>query len=110
MTEESFLIYNYFVNKINSAYVYILTNHTNTTLYIGVTSNLAKRIYEHKNKVVDGFSKKYNLTKLVYFEQTESIISAIEREKYLKGKKREYKINLINSLNKDWIDLSENLF
>ena len=89
--------------------VYILTNHTNTTLYIGVTSNLVKRIYEHKNKIVDGFSKKYNLTKLVYFEQTESIMSAIEREKYLKGKKREFKINLINSLNKEWIDLAETL-
>ena len=97
------------MNKNKSAYVYILTNHTNTTLYIGVTSNLVKRIYEYKNKIVDGFSKKYNLTKLVYFEQTESIMSAIEREKYLKGKKREFKINLINSLNKEWIDLAETL-
>ena len=96
--------------KNHSAFVYILTNTTNTTLYIGVTSNLAKRIFEHKNKVVDGFSKKYNLYKLVYFEQTDSIVSAIEREKYLKGKKRSFKIDLINSFNKDWVDLSETLF
>ena len=98
------------MNKNNSAYIYILTNYTNTTLYIGVTSNLAKRIYEHKNKLVDGFSKRYNLTKLVYFEQIDSIVSAIEREKYLKGKKREFKIKLINYFNKDWVDLSETLF
>ena len=74
-------------------YVYILTNYTNTTLYVGVTSNLSKRIYEHKNKFVDGFSKQYNLTKLIYYEQIESLIDAIEREKYFKGTKREYKIN-----------------
>ena len=97
--------------KNNScAYVYILTNYSNTTLYVGVTTNLAKRIYEHKNKVIDGFSKRYNLTKLVYLEQTDSIVSAIEREKYLKGKKREFKINLINSINKEWNDLSDKFF
>ena len=97
--------------KNNScAYVYILTNNSNTTLYVGVTTNLAKRIYEHKNKVIDGFSKRYNLTKLVYLEQTDSIVSAIEREKYLKGKKREFKINLINSINKEWNDLSDKFF
>ena len=60
-------------------YVYILTNIANTVLYIGVTSNLPKRIYEHKNKLVDGFSKRYNLCKLVYFEVSDSILSAIER-------------------------------
>ena len=87
----------------DNAYIYIITNHTNTTLYIGVTTNLIKRIYEHKNKVVDGFSKKYNLNKLVYFETITNIETAIQREKYLKGKKREYKINLINSFNPEWL-------
>ena len=93
----------------DNAYIYIITNHTNTTLYIGVTTNLIKRIYEHKNKVVDGFSKKYNLNKLVYFETITDIATAIQREKYLKGKKREYKINLINSFNPEWIDLYEKI-
>lgn len=88
-----------------SGFVYIITNKHNTTLYIGVTSDLVKRIYEHKNKLVDGFSKKYNLNKLVYFEYSDSVIAAIEREKYLKGKKREFKNNLINSVNPGWVDL-----
>ena len=67
-------------------YTYIITNTNNTTLYIGVTSNLVKRIYEHKNKVVDGFTKKYRLEKLVYFEARSSVETAIKREKFLKGK------------------------
>ena len=92
-----------------NAYVYIITNHTNSTLYIGVTTNLIKRIYEHKHKVVDGFSKKYNLNKLVYYELITDIRTAIEREKYLKGKKREFKINLINSFNPEWLDLYEKI-
>ena len=86
-------------------YIYIITNKNNTTLYIGVTSNLRKRIWEHKNKVVEGFSKKYNLDKLVYFEVSDSIESAIIREKYLKGKARQYKVNLIEKNNKEWQDL-----
>jgi putative endonuclease len=65
-------------------YVYIITNYTNTTLYIGVTNDLVKRIYQHKSEVVDGFSKKYKLNKLVYFEQSSDIMSAIQREKNLK--------------------------
>lgn len=90
-------------------YIYIITNKNNTTLYIGVTSDLVKRIWEHKNKVTEGFSKKYNLIKLVYFECFESILSAIEREKYLKGKKRNYKNDLINKINPEWKDLYENI-
>ena len=90
-------------------YVYILTNVVNTVLYIGVTSNLTKRIYEHKNKLVDGFSKNYNLNKLVYYEVSDSILSAIQREKYLKGKKRQYKIDLIESKNPEWQDLYESI-
>ncbi len=90
-------------------YVYIITNELNTVLYIGVTSNLPKRIYEHKTKVVEGFSKRYNLNKLVYYEISPSILSAIEREKQLKSKKRVYKEALINEFNPEWIDLYERI-
>ena len=91
------------------SFIYILTNKTNTTLYIGVISDLIKRIYEHKNKLVDGFTKKYNLNKLVYFEQFDEIKEAIQREKYLKGKTRKYKDNLIDLLNPDWCDLYDSI-
>lgn len=73
------------MRRDKSFYIYILTNKTNNVLYIGVTNNLARRIFEHKNKLIEGFSKKYNLTKLVYFEQTDNIESAIKREKQLKN-------------------------
>ncbi len=86
--------------------VYIITNKANTVLYTGVTSNLAKRIYEHKNKLVPGFSSRYNLYKLVYYEISDSIFSAIEREKQIKGKSRAYKEELINNFNPAWDDLS----
>ena len=89
------------------AYIYMMSNATNSTLYIGVTSNLAKRIYEHKHKLMQGFSQKYNCTRLVYFEAFENISQAIEREKYLKGKKREFKNKLIESINPQYKDLSE---
>ncbi|RDU69167.1 hypothetical protein CQA66_09045, partial [Helicobacter aurati] len=92
------------------AFTYILANKNNTTLYIGVTSNLQKRIYEHKNHLIEGFSDKYNCEKLVYFESFENINQAIEREKYLKGKKRNFKENLINSINPKWLDLYDYLF
>ena len=88
-------------------FVYILTNKTNKVLYIGVTNNLVRRMYEHKNKLVEGFSMKYNVDKLVYYEVTNDIRSAIEREKQLKNWHRQWKINLINSFNPDWKDLSE---
>lgn len=90
-------------------YVYIITNYNNTTLYTGVTSNLVKRIWEHKNEVVEGFSKRYKLHKLVYYEITNSIEAAINREKYIKGKSREYKLQLIESTNKDWNDLYDTI-
>jgi len=86
--------------------VYILTNYNNTTLYIGVTGNLQRRIYEHKNKLVDGFTKKYNVNKLVYYEITEDIEVALNREKQLKRWHRDWKINLIKSVNPEFIDLS----
>ena len=86
-----------------------MSNKRNGTLYIGVTNNLIRRVYEHKNKIVEGFTKKYGLDKLVYYEEYSSIEEAIKREKYLKGKKRKYKIELIENKNKMWNDLYENL-
>ena len=90
-------------------YVYILTNVSNKVLYIGVTNNLIRRIYEHKNKLIDGFTKRYNLNKLVYFEQTSDVESAINREKQLKGWLRKRKEELINSMNPNWVDLYDSL-
>lgn len=90
-------------------YVYILSNMKNGTLYIGVTSDLVARIWQHKEKLVDGFSKKYNLDKLVYYESTESIESAIAREKQLKNWHREWKINLITEFNPTWRDLFDDI-
>jgi putative endonuclease len=89
-------------------YVYILTNNSKT-LYTGVTNNLPRRIYEHKNKLVEGFTKKYNLTKLVYYEISEDVRSAIAREKQIKGWLRSKKINLIESMNPKWDDLSSGI-
>ncbi len=89
--------------------IYILTNKINTVLYIGVTGNLPKRMYEHKNKLVDGFTKKYNVDKLVYFEQTENVQSALAREKQLKNWQRQWKVDLINQSNPEWKDLSNTL-
>jgi len=86
-------------------YVYILASRKNGTLYIGVTSDLIKRIYEHKNDLVDGFTKQYRVHNLVYFETTESIESAIAREKKLKKWNREWKIRLIEKNNPEWRDL-----
>ncbi len=90
-------------------YTYIITNQFNSVLYIGVTSNLPKRIYEHKNKLAEGFSKRYNLNKLVFYEACDDIFSAIEREKFLKKKNREYKIRLINRFNPNWEDLYDSI-
>ncbi len=92
-----------------TAYIYILTNKNNNVFYIGVTSNLKKRIWEHKNKVVEGFSKKYNLNKLVYYEVGEDILSAIEREKQLKNWHRKWKINLIKTQNPNFKDLYDDI-
>ena len=86
-------------------YVYILFSQPNGTLYIGVTSNLVKRIYEHKNKFVDGFTKKYNVDKLAYYEVYEDIETAILREKRLKKYYRQQKIDLIKQSNPNWEDL-----
>jgi len=91
---------------MNQYFVYTFTNKSNAVLYVGVTSNLERRMYEHKNKTINGFSKKYNLTKLVYFEETSDIRSALEREKQLKNWHRDWKIKLINNFNPGWKDLS----
>ena len=90
-------------------YVYIITNQNHTVLYTGITNDLNKRIYEHKEKLAKGFSAKYNLNKLVYFQITEDVVSAISREKQIKGGSRKKKVELINDLNPDWIDLYGNM-
>ncbi len=86
-----------------------MTNKMNRVLYTGVTNDLKRRIYEHKNKLVEGFTKKYNVGKLVYYEVCEDIESAILREKQIKGGARQKKIDLVNSINKEWHDLYEKL-
>lgn len=90
-------------------YVYILASKRNGTLYIGVTSNLVRRVWEHRSDVVDGFTKKYGVHRLVYYEQTESIEAAIQREKRLKKWDRAAKIRLIEGFNPEWRDLYEEL-
>ncbi len=93
-----------------SSYVYILTNVTNRVLYVGVTSDLVKRIYQHKEKLIPGFSAKYNLNKLVYLEVFEDINEVIKREKQLKNWHREWKMNLIKTKNPAFKDLYPELF
>lgn len=87
-------------------YVYIMTSSTGT-LYTGMTNNLERRVYEHKNKLIDGFTKKYNITRLVYFEVFGDVRDAIVREKQIKSWRRSKKIDLIKSMNPEWQDLSE---
>jgi len=91
---------------MKQSYVYIMTNKSKT-LYVGVTNNLQRRVYEHQNKIIQGFTSKYNITKVVYFEVFNDIESAITREKQIKGWLRKKKIELIESMNPDWNDLSE---
>ena len=83
-----------------------MTNKNHTVLYVGITNDIIRRNYEHKNKLVEGFTKKYNINKLVYFEQIGTAPEAIAREKQIKGWLRQKKINLINSINPSWKDLS----
>ena len=89
-------------------FVYILSNWNDSVIYIGVTSNLPKRLYEHRNGLSDGFTKKYNIHKLVYFEHTNDVRVAIAREKQLKGWSRAKKNALIAKENPNWTDLSSN--
>lgn len=90
--------------------VYIITNKNNTTFYIGVTNNLLRRIYEHKNGLVVGFSKKYKLTKLIFYEMCDNAYSAISRKKQLKNWHREWKLNLIKQNNPNMDDLAKDWF
>jgi putative endonuclease len=92
-----------------SAYVYILASDRNGTLYTGVTSGLVKRVYDHKQKLVDGFTKKYRVNKLVYFETFDSIEQAIIREKQIKHWPRQWRIKLIEKNNPEWIDLYDQI-
>jgi putative endonuclease len=87
-------------------YIYLLTNWNNKVMYVGVTSDLECRVYEHKNKLVEGFTEKYNVNKLVYFETTNDVMAAIEREKQIKKWRREKKNQLVVEMNPEWKDLS----
>ena len=90
-------------------YIYIMTNKLNTVLYTSITNDLKRRVYEHKNKIVEGFTKRYNIDKLVYYEVFEDSYNAITREKQIKGWVRKKKADLINSFNPIWEDLYEKI-
>jgi len=91
----------------NHYYVYLMTNWNHRVIYLGVTNDLTRRVYEHKNKLVKGFTEKYNINKLVYFEESGDVRSAIEREKEIKKWRRQKKDALVQSANPKWQDLSE---
>ncbi len=91
------------------SFIYILTNKYNNVLYTGVTSDLKKRVWEHREKLVEGFTKRYNVTKLVYYEVFADIRDAIAREKQIKAGSRQKKIDLINGFNSEWRDLYDDL-
>jgi putative endonuclease len=91
--------------KARLSFVYIMANHKGGTFYIGVTNNLIRRVYEHKNKITKGFTEKYNLTRLVYYEIHEDITYAIKREKNIKAWQRMWKVRLIENFNPKWEDL-----
>lgn len=93
--------------KMNQYYVYILTNWNDKVMYIGVTNNLERRLFEHQNELIEGFTKTYHVHKLVYFEETSDVRAAIAREKQLKGWRREKKNELVEIMNPTWKDLSE---
>ncbi|MEH2335800.1 GIY-YIG nuclease family protein [Nostoc sp.] len=90
-------------------YLYIMTNNYDTVLYTGVTNNLQRRVYDHKEKIIEGFTKKYNITKLVYYEVFGDAYTAISREKQIKAGSRQKKIDLVNSINQEWKDLYDEL-
>jgi putative endonuclease len=96
-------------NMEKEYYVYMMTNQNNRAIYTGVTNDLKKRIYEHEKKLIEGFTKKYNITKSVYYEVFNDIKHAITREKQIKGGSRTKKIAMVNKMNPEWKDLYENL-
>ena len=95
-------------SNMKTGFVYIMTNKNNTVLYTGVTNDLYRRVFEHKNKLNKVFTSRYNITKLVYFEEIDNIRTAIAREKQIKAGSRKKKEDLINSINPKWNDLYEN--
>ena len=95
--------------ETNRYYVYIMTNEVNTVLYTGITNNIRRRVYEHRQKLIEGFTKKYNIVKLVYYEAFADCTSAIQREKQIKAGSRKKKEELINSINREWYDLYDKL-
>lgn len=97
------------MGQFKQYYIYIMTNFENGTIYTGVTNDLVRRVYEHRNGLVEGFTKKYDLKKLVYYEISDTIEVAILREKQIKGGSRKKKLDLINNFNKKWDDLYESI-
>ena len=95
--------------NMNTYYVYIMTNPRHSVLYTGVTNDLKRRIYEHQQKLVEGFTKKYNVTQLIFYEVAEDVTVAIEREKQIKGWLRRKKVALVDSMNPAWEDLSSSI-
>jgi putative endonuclease len=95
---------------LKKGYTYIMASERNGTIYTGVTSDLMKRVYQHKNKLIEGFTAKYSVNNLVFFEEYSNIIDAISREKQIKGMSRKKKLALIETNNKTWKDLSESWF
>ena len=98
------------MHKTHDYYIYMVTNKNNTVIYIGVTNDIHNRILEHKHGLKNGFTKKYQCTKLVYYEENQWIQDAIAREKQLKGGSRQQKVDLINKENPEWKDLSEDWY
>jgi putative endonuclease len=90
-------------------FVYLMASKKNGTLYAGVTSDLIRRVYEHQNNLVEGFTSRYAVHRLVWFESTSSVVSAIEKEKQIKNWKRQWKVELIEKCNPEWLDLYETL-
>ena len=95
---------------MNSGFVYIITNPSRTVFYVGVTNNLLRRVFEHKSKIVEGFTDKYNCVIVVYYEYYETIKEAIRREKQLKSWKREWKLRLIKKMNPELLDFWEDIY
>ena len=98
-----------FLTMNRQYFIYIMTNKNNNVLYVGVTNNLIRRVYEHRNKLIEGFTQKYNVIKLAYYEVFNDSLSAITREKQIKGGSRQKKIDLINSFNPEWKDLYDTI-
>jgi putative endonuclease len=94
---------------MRQSYVYIMTNKNHTVFYVGMSNDLVRRVYQHREKLLEGFTKRYSLTKLVYYEVAETAMAAIEREKQLKAGSRQDKIKLIKAMNPKWLDLYETI-